>query len=396
MAIKYVGITSGNAINGGDITLSAPPFGTLLEGDLVIVAYSNCGDTNNDWDMAMVTSGYTEVADITTADGVLHYGNMGVFYKYMGDVPDTQAVVDGLGGSQTGPGAVAMVFRGVAPASEGGPFDVAATTAVGTGTKNPNPPSINTVSSRVWTVIAIASAHSAGTVVYTWPTGYGQFAFQETSNDSFDSTCGMAFNQRPADPEDPPVCTASLSDNSGYSWMACTMALKPKAMQEARPDGTTLNTWTITGGASTAHASINDWSDVTYIEKATTADGYGTLQDLIDPGVNTDHRLCIRNNSGAGTGSTNVSLYQGDPGAGGTLIATVLANEDNINPQVQVYNLLTAEADNITDYSNLYWKIDRGTGTHVQWIYEYWFEVPIPTGPELKVLVPVMRSGIGW
>jgi len=145
--------------------------------------------------------------------------------------------------------------------------------------------------------------------------------------------------------------------------------------QTARPTGTTLNNWTL-NGAGTAHQCLNDESDSTRISDISTADAYGTLGTLSDPGLNTGHVIRIRGQSAPGTGSATASLYQGNPGGAGTLIATTPALSELETPTEDSYTLSGAEADAITDYATLYWRVQRGTGTFVGDILEYRFDVP--------------------
>jgi hypothetical protein len=221
VAISFIGSVEGGATEGGDVTLDLTTISGLAQNDLVIVAYG-IGDADNvDENMAMVTAGYTEVADLFSDD--VNDTNLGVFYKFMGASPDTSAVVDGLGGIDAAVVAIAMVFRGV---NTGTPMDVAATTSTVIDTMHPNPPSIDWSTAGTWIVIAGASAHQATGTSYTFPTGYTTNAADLLSVDTTKITVGMGYRTNPADPEDPGVMTLAGSDNTAYSAAAVTMALK--------------------------------------------------------------------------------------------------------------------------------------------------------------------------
>jgi len=223
MAISFIGSASGAAGNGGDPSITLP---STLEGDLVIVS-GGIGDNDNvNFTMAMITTGYTSVADLFAND--TQDCSLGVFWKFMGVTPDTTAVFDGQGGTDAACSAVAMVFRGVDLTT---PMDVAPTTATGINTMHPNPPSIDHLNpSGVYSVIAGASGHTLGsTGTYTFPTGYTTNALQRGANDTSDVTVGMGYRTDPADPEDPGVMTHSGTSSTSFSWAAVTMALRPAA-----------------------------------------------------------------------------------------------------------------------------------------------------------------------
>ena len=222
-AISFVGSCSANGGNGANATLTLP---SMLEGDLVIVAYQNGDDDNGNKDLVMVTAGYTEVADLFSDDSF--ETNLGVFYKFMGSTPDTEAVADNISGTDSDTPAVCMVFRGV---DTGTPFDVTSTTAsaANQGTFVTNPPSINHNNpSGVWIVIAGANAHNLGTGTYTFPTGYTTDAVQIVGNDTIDGSVGLGYRSSGvSDPEDPGNMTYSGTDAATFSWAAVTMALRP-------------------------------------------------------------------------------------------------------------------------------------------------------------------------
>lgn len=229
MAISFVGSAENSAANGANVTLTLPA-GTTTN-DLVIVAYGIGDNDNVDFDMAMVTTGYTEVADLFAND--TQDASLGVYWKVMGATPDTTAAVDGLGGADAAVAAVCMVFRGVDLTT---PMDVTPTTATAINTMHPNPPSINHNNpAGVWTVIAGASGHTlAGAGTYTFPTGYVTNAIDRGQDDDSDVTVGMGYRTNPADPEDPGVMTHSGTDSTSFAWCAATLALRPALVPAQR------------------------------------------------------------------------------------------------------------------------------------------------------------------
>lgn len=222
MAISFVGSAEANAINGANVTVDLTAITGLAEDDLVIFAYS-IGTQAGNHDMA--ATGYTEVADLFSDDG--GDTNLGVFYKFMTATPDSSVTGTGNANAGSSAAAVAFAFRGVDLTT---PMDVTATTATGINTMHPNPPSIDFADVSAWTVIAVGNAHQTGGAgTYTFPTGYTTDAREAGADDTVDTTCGMAYNSGPADPEDPGALTHTGTDSANYSWAAVTMALRPAA-----------------------------------------------------------------------------------------------------------------------------------------------------------------------
>lgn len=356
MAISFVGSAEGSATNGNDVTLTLP--GGMQQDDLVIVAYAIGDNDNLDFNMAMVTAGYTEIADIANT-AVGQDVNLGVFYKKMGATPDTTAQVDGQGGADASVAAVAMVFRGVDPNT---PFDVASTTANASGTMHPNPPSIDHLNpAGLWTVIAGASAHllNLGTTSdpYTFPTGYTIDNVQRPGNDTSDVTVGMGYRTNPADPEDPGVMTHSGTDSASYAWCAVTMALRP-FVPPAQIDTASVND---------ADRSIeNGYTDATvnFTEAMTTtaAVGGAIRIELTDDGGTNWYATTYRSGSGTATFKVRVArvVNNGDTvqvryrtAAAGATINAVDDSAECLDETVTATNNLTKRfAENLKDKNN--------------------------------------------
>jgi hypothetical protein len=227
-AISWVSSTCANSRDGnGDMTLTLP---TTQENDLVIITYA-IGDADGlefDMDAAGFLSGvgFTEIVDTTVNSADANEIDLGVYWKIMGATPDTSVTIDGQGGNDTSVPAVCMVFRGVDTTN---PMDVIPVSTQGSDTMHPNPPSINHNNpSGIWTVIAGASGHNIGSGTFTFPTGYTTNPVYRTHADTSDATVGMGYRlSGVSDPEDPGVMTHSGTDNTGYSWAAATIALRP-------------------------------------------------------------------------------------------------------------------------------------------------------------------------
>jgi hypothetical protein len=249
VTIEFVGSAENSAGNGADVTLTLP---ATQPGDLVIVAYAIGDNDSANQTMAMVTGGYTSVADLFSDDTL--DVNLGVFWKVMGSPSETTAIVDGLGGTDAAVAAVAMVFRGV---DTGTPMDVTATTDTGIDTGIANPPSINHNNpSGVWTVIAAGTVHSGGAAItYTFPTGYTTNAVDDGETDTTDVTVGMGYRTNPSDPEDPGSITPSVADGVTFAWAAVTMALRPAAATTSASLSATEGADTVSSSASVAAAT---------------------------------------------------------------------------------------------------------------------------------------------
>ena len=118
------------------------------------------------------------------------------------------------------------------------------------------------------------------------------------------------------------------------------------------------------GGATSIFQKIDESvaDDADYIQSALapTSDVYVTkLTTLEDPNSSTGHTVRVRrskNSAGGASISLTVQLRQGyvSEGTPGTLIATVMNTTIDENWTTTTYNLSGAEADAITDYTDLY------------------------------------------
>jgi hypothetical protein len=221
MAISFLGQDIARANNGGDPSIDLTTIVGLAENDLVVVAYGIGDNDGVDETMAMITTGYTKIADLFADDD--QDTNLGVFWKFMGATVDTTAVCDGLGGNDAAVSAIALAFRGVDTST---PIDVTTTTATGVNSNIPDPPSIDYPSTGVWTLAAGAFGHTSGpTVTMTVPTNYAGISY--SANDTSDVCTALAYYDSPADPEDPGAFGPSIADNVAHSWCAATVALRP-------------------------------------------------------------------------------------------------------------------------------------------------------------------------
>jgi hypothetical protein len=229
MAISFIGSTSGNAINGGSITLTLP--GGIAVDDLIIVAYAVGDDDFTQPALAMTTAGYTllHTAVIHADGGTAGDASLAVFYKWHNG-SDTQAITTASGtGTDSSTAAALMVFRGVAkdglPASIGPLEIVAATTGSNSG-GDPNPPSVSGFTEATSWVVIVGAVGNNTAITLTAPTNYTTNAVLVTGNDTFDIALGLAYRSSGiSDPEDPGIFTDS---GAGAAWAAVTMVLKER------------------------------------------------------------------------------------------------------------------------------------------------------------------------
>ena len=170
-------------------------------------------------------------------------------------------------------------------------------------------------------------------------------------------------------------------------------------VQIALPTSTVSNSWTIVGGIQ-AHlvidegvSSHNGDTDKLHTNGDNNSDGH--LGDPTDPGVSTGHIIrAVARYSNAMLGQArdvDVQLRQG----ASTLIATLAISSGSLTTSYQTfsYTLSGAEADSITDYSDLRYRLDAGTGisnknVHVTAIE---LEVPDPGGGYAHLIDPYRR-----
>lgn len=210
MAITIVGTPQvGNAINGGDLTLTFDV--TPSENDVVVVfGGSSRFATPNP---GAPGSGYTQIALYATVS--LFFG---AWYKRMGASPDSSVVCHGSGTVTEAAAYGCYVLRGVDTTTF---LDAAATTAGLTTSTNPDCPSITTVTNNAW-VIAVAGSKVYDTTPGT-VSGYSN-QYNTAGNDNNDITvAGATLEKTTAGAENPAAWSSWASGN----WYAITIAVRP-------------------------------------------------------------------------------------------------------------------------------------------------------------------------
>lgn len=215
MALSFVGSGSdaGTAGNNPSMTL---PVG-IAENDVNYVAVM--GADTADRDMAMSTSGYTELVEDYRNDN--SDTNFAVYRKVMGVTPDSTAVYDAI--THLSGQAVVAAFHCWRGCDTSAPEDATTTTTGATNGGTPDPPSITTVTNGA-VVLAIGGS-SEGDAVSNAPTNY------ENLIDLQASQANIMIASRAiatADAEDPGTF-ADVAGTGADSWAAATVAIRPAA-----------------------------------------------------------------------------------------------------------------------------------------------------------------------
>lgn len=172
------------------------------------------------------TTAYTLVGSELYANGTTNDANLRVAYKRMGSTPDANVVLGPSGNAADGAGYAVHVWRNVDAVT---PLDVTPTTATGTATSRPNPPSITPTTPGAVVIAATAGAAATGTTAFAF-TGASNLV-QDNGADTQDGRASLASYAWTSGALDPAASSAG-SNNAADSWVAISFALRP-AVQEA-------------------------------------------------------------------------------------------------------------------------------------------------------------------
>ena len=204
MAISFIEALSGSANNGGNVTLT---FTAAQSGDFVLVVGGHQEQGSN---AGVSTAGYTEEADTVTPN------RFSISRKFI--TSDTNVTCLGDGQGSDGTAYVALVFRGVDTST---PLDASITS--GTGTGEPNSPSITTVTNGA--VVVSAFLLNDGRGLNSGPSGYSNATIANASEVN-NVTAGIAWiAQATAGAENPSQW--DLAGVSTEDLRASTIALRP-------------------------------------------------------------------------------------------------------------------------------------------------------------------------
>lgn len=220
--ITLVGTASGgHATDNYAITLP-----TCQAGDMIVVATGF--STNSNSNPGVVTSGYTEIADLYASDtGDIH---LSVSYKIVGYTVDTEVVCIAPDPETNCYGVgVVYVLRGVDSLN---PLDVVTATATGVSRRTPNPPPITPVTPNAWVLVCGAGSSYAneGDNTVTPPVGFSNNVVFGSPACSYASTVAMASKEWWYEGEIDAGEWESQFDgslNSYNCWAAVTLAVRP-------------------------------------------------------------------------------------------------------------------------------------------------------------------------
>jgi hypothetical protein len=224
MAITLVYAEASGQPNGADAEFNLGAQ-SLLENDVVVIVG---GHAKTSADAGVSTSGYTELADITTGP------RCSVSWKRMGATPDSAATVLGAADALYGNNYAIAAFRGVDTT-----LAIDATTTTASGTGHPNSPSITTVTNNAVVVTAWLCTSDPASV--TQPTGYTFSDYWSSQTETNPASSGIAFKTvATAGAENPGPWTLDETGN----YIAVSVALRP-------------NISTITSGVFSATGTVD-------------------------------------------------------------------------------------------------------------------------------------------
>jgi hypothetical protein len=219
-APSYVGTVSVGQTGDGVLQLSLTSL-SLQQNDLVvvIVGYGSQSDSY----VSMVTSGYTELANLWGND--IFDTNLGVFYKVMGSTPDTTVQAAAVGSAGDSQAMIVHAWRNVDPND---PIEKIMALS-DNNSAEPNPPAIITETENA-AVLAIGAAGSGNGI--NTPTEGGDLSnyVSVAANSTRDIALaiGSIATTTPG-PVDP--LQFNFNDSANFSWAAATMSLKSKSSQ---------------------------------------------------------------------------------------------------------------------------------------------------------------------
>lgn len=217
------GAASGNttlALNSG---LAGGSRSAVQADDLVVAVFAVGSTVDRTLSITDGTNAYTLVSSERYANDNQD-ANLRVAYKFMGSTPDTNTTFGPTGATGDAGVAAVYAFSGVNKTT---PLDVAATTATGTNSGIPNPPSITPVTAGAYIMCV-------GTNAGQW---FGTPDFSSASltdftnlwsNSTQDCVLGIGLKTDwTSGAFDCPAFSLDVGDSTAASWAALTLALRP-------------------------------------------------------------------------------------------------------------------------------------------------------------------------
>lgn len=226
MAITYVGGgTDSDTVGTNSLSVSLP--GGIAEDDVVVVS-NGYGTfyTDPDINIALTTSGYTEIVDLWSEDqdnSPAYPTHLATYIKVMGATPDSTVACAGQASSDDGHALVAQVFRGVDTST---PQDASAQSAYHIDTDIVNPPSITTVTDDA-VVVAAGVSGGGHTNMTGGSSGYSNY-IDDGGEGQYWCGVGQCWKEvATAGAENPGAWTVTTDFGSDETAISVSMALRP-------------------------------------------------------------------------------------------------------------------------------------------------------------------------
>lgn len=233
MAIQFVGQVSvggtGATLVADLTTLTSGIASSPSAGDLIVC---NTGiGSNADYAMSMVTTGYTVVAELNSADS--RDTNQLVTWKL--STGDISVEVNGSNDTQAGANLIVTVWRGVDQVT---PIDATSTSATGINESLANCPAITPVTAGAVVLSLTQSTDDATPTAFNTPADRDINFFQHTAHGGTNRGCvgTSGASSWVSGPLDPAALTGGTS-TSFDSWAAVTMALRPGGIPSSLASG---------------------------------------------------------------------------------------------------------------------------------------------------------------
>lgn len=222
--VGKAGATSGTSTIDLSTGLTGGSRDHVEAGDLVIAVFGVAATASATLSITDGTTNYTQVGNQLYADDTSD-ALMRVALKFMGETPDSATTFGPTTNNAWGGATAVYVLSGIDPST---PLDVAVVETSGTDGCRPEPGAITPVTDGALIVVAGVGGYSAsgGGTDYTSPDLSGFLSGVGHDND--DAQLGIGYHAWTSGEFDPATFTDG-SSNSGSSWVAMTIALRPAA-----------------------------------------------------------------------------------------------------------------------------------------------------------------------
>lgn len=227
-SILFVGGVSGSRA-GSTSTTTQSLSGTLTEGiatspapgDLIIIAVGVGSQGRNP---SCSISGWSMIGLQQNEASVTYDTSMQVSYMIAGSTPPTEITIPSTGNVDDGQAWRVLVFRGIDTTN---PFDTSptSTTATGTTTNRPNPPSISPTTKGAF-VVTFGAGASTSTAAFT-SSDLSAFA-SSSGSDTNDLVLGGGYIEWSGSGSVDPAQFGGGASGSTFSWVAKSIALRPR------------------------------------------------------------------------------------------------------------------------------------------------------------------------